>query len=150
MTAKPDTQATPKNPFNLKEHQRGFLLVPYEEPARERVLALLAEQGLVYETDEERREKKLPKIVFQIKMSKLSAEDVLFSAVPTVAKYGPRKQPVEFALKLSKGVEIKKYIGSGDEDADADQGAVADALQSSIHPFTARIGQDSIFKLFSF
>lgn len=137
------------NPFAVAAGQRAFLLVPYEETARNRTLELLAAKGFNYESEEERRDKQLPKVVFQMKLSKLQSEDVLFSAVPVPEKMGQKKQASSYALKLSPAVEAKKFI-AGDEDGDVAPGAIADALQAHVHPMTLRIGQDHILKIFPF
>ena len=139
-------EAKPSNPFKIKEGQRSFLLVPYEDTPRDRVADLLAEQGLLFQDDEERKAAGMPKVVYQIKLSRLTDNDVIFTAVPVVKKMGARKQPSEFSLKVSKAIEVKKF-GSADEDSDPNYGAIVDAIQPCILPLTIRVSEDKIAKI---
>lgn len=138
----------PKNIFAVKENQRAILLVPYEDGPRERVAELLGEVDLLSLDEDDRKARGLPRIQYQIKLSKLTENDVIFTAVPVVAKMGARKQPSAYSLKVSKPLEVKKFIAGG-EDGDPIYSAVVDALQSSILPLTARVGEDNIVKLYT-
>ena len=74
--------------------------------------------------------------------------DVIFTAVPVSTKLAARKQPTNYKLKLSKGVEIKNFL-SADADLDLDPNfcAIVDALQPACHPYSCKVSQDLVLFL---
>ena len=161
MTAAPAPKTPPVNVFAVKPGQNAILLVPFEEGPREKLTELFYEQGLMADSEDDRKERGLPIIKNQINLKRLREDDVLFTAIVVPKKYAPKKQVSEYELKISNPIPIKGLIPNmgdvGGEDVKPDFTAVIEQIQSSkprkngdkpgCHPFTVKVSQDQLLCL---
>ena len=141
----------PKNPFAVKPGQHAILLVPTEEGPREHITEMLYALELMAADEDDRKARALPIIKDKINMKRLREEDVIFTAVVAPQKMGQRKQVAEYALKISKPVQIKGLIASqadvGAEEVEPDFSLLVDAVQAGCMPFSCKVSQDRILTL---
>lgn len=140
-----------ENPFAVTAGKKAVLLVPFEVAAQEKALELLQEMH---------PDVTFPDIHSKVKITNLDPSCVLFTAIPVITKITPgqkslgSKQPVEWAVNVSKPVDCSKYLSlaSLDGDRQADFRGLIDAVQlglskasSNISPiYTCRVSEDGI------